>query len=149
MTPQSPDHALAVRAVEEAFRRVFTHGYDVRVQMPLGVGEDSEPEPDVAVVRGHFRDFRTHPLTAEIVVEVADSTLEFDRSRKAARYASARIPEYWIVNLVDRRVEVFRDPAKSPAGEAVYQTQFSADVGDTVAPLLHPNHQIEVIALLP
>ncbi len=149
MTPQSPDHALAVRAVEEALRRVFTHGYDVRVQMPLGVGDDSEPEPDVAVVRGHFRDFRTHPLTAELVVEVADSSLEFDRSRKAARYASAGIPEYWIVNLVDRRVEVLRDPAGAPAGEPGYQTQFAAGVGDTVAALLHPNHRIEVISLLP
>lgn len=149
MTPQSPDRALAVRAVEEALRRVFTHGYDVRVHMPLGVGDDSEPEPDLAVVRGHFRDFRTHPLTAELVVEIADPSLEVDRSRMAVRYASAGIPEYWAVNLMERRVEVFRDPPQPPAGEAAYQTQFSAGVGDTVAPLLHPDHRIEVISLLP
>ena len=149
MTPQSPDHALAVQAAEEALRRVFTHGYDVRVRMPLGVDDDSEPEPDVAVVRGNFRDFRTHPLTAELVVEIADTSLEFDRSRKAARYAAAGIPEYWIVNLVDRWVEVFRDPQRTRAGEPAYQAQFSANIGDTVVPLLHPNHQIEVISLLP
>jgi Uma2 family endonuclease len=149
MTLQSPDHALAVRAVEEALRRVFTHGYDVRVRMPLAIGDESEPEPDVAVVRGHFRDYRTHPLTAALVVEVADTSLEFDRSRNAARYASGKIPEYWIVNLVDRQVEVFRDAAGSQTGEAAYQTQFSAAVGDSVAPLPHPERRIEVISLLP
>jgi Uma2 family endonuclease len=149
MTPQIPDHALAVRAAEEALRRVFTHGYDVRVRMPLAIGDESEPEPDVAVVRGHFRDYRTHPLTAALVVEVADTSLEFDRSRNAARYASGKIPEYWIVNLVDRQVEVFRDAAGSQTGEAAYQTQFSAAVGDSVAPLPHPERRIEVISLLP
>jgi Uma2 family endonuclease len=149
MTPQSPDHALAVRAMEEALRHVFTHGYDIRVRMPLAIGDAQEPEPDVAVVRGHFRDYRTHPLTATLVVEVADSSLEFERSRKASRYAAGEIPEYWIVNLVDRQVEVFRDPAVSLAAEAAYQTQFSAGVGDTVAPLPHPERRIEVISLLP
>ena len=135
--------------LEEALRRVFTHGYDIRVQMPLAIGDESEPEPDVAVVRGHFRDYRTHPLTATLVVEVADTSLEFDRSTKAARYASAEIPEYWIVNLVDRQAEVFRDAGAPPAGEAVYQTRFVAAVGDTVAPILHPERRIEVISLLP
>jgi len=149
MTLQSPDHALAVRAVEEALRRVFTHGYDIRVGMPLALGDESEPEPDVAVVRGHFRDYRTHPLTAALVVEVADTSLEFDRSRNAARYAAGEIPEYWIVNLVDRQVEVFRDAGASPPGEAAYQTRFAAGVGDSVAPLLHPERRIEVITLLP
>jgi Uma2 family endonuclease len=149
MTPQSPDHALAVRAVEEALRRVFTHGYDIRVRMPLAIGDESEPEPDVAVARGHFRDYHTHPLIAALVVEVADTSLEFDRSRKAAQYASGEITEYWIVNLMDRQVEVFRDPAVSPTGGAAYQTQFSAAVGDTVAPLPHPERRIEVISLLP
>lgn len=143
MTVQTPDHALAVRAVEEALRRVFTHGYDVRVHMPLAIGDASEPEPDVTVVRGHFRDFRTHPLTAVLVVEVADTSLEFDRSRNAARYAAGGIPEYWIVNLLERQVEVSRDP------DGGYQTRFSAAVGDTVAPLPHPEHRIEVISLLP
>ena len=149
MTPQSPDHALAVRAVEEALRRVFTHGYDIRVHMPLGVGDDSEPEPDVAVVRGHFRDFRTHPLTAELVVDIADQSLEFTMSRTVARYASAGIPEYWVVNLVERRVDVFRDPQRTPGAEPAYQARFPANIGDMVAPLLHPNHRIEVISLLP
>src|SRR5436853_3869857 len=138
MRLQSPDHALAVRAVEEALRRVFTHGYDIRVGMPLALGDEAEPEPDVAVVRGHVRDYRTHPLTAALVVEVADTSLEFDRARNAARYASGEIPEYWIVNLVDRQVEVFRDAGASPAGDTAYQTRLGAAVGDIVGPLLHP-----------
>src|SRR5207302_6852870 len=75
--------------------------------------------------------------------------------RFSGHYSGARhprlgeIPEYWIVNLVDRQVEVFRDAGASPAGDTAYQTRFAAAVGDIVAPLLHPERRIEVITLLP
>src|ERR1700680_355083 len=83
MWPQNPAHALAIRNTEETLRAIFRTGFDVRVQMPFVGGGDSEPEPDVAVVRGHRRDyFQAHPATAVLVVEVADSTLDYDRRRK-------------------------------------------------------------------
>ena len=103
MTPQGSGHATAVRLVEDALRNLFNVGFDVRVQMPLALGTDSEPEPDVAVVVGPPRDYRDeHPRVAILVVEVADSTLSLDRERKAALYARAGIQEYWLLNLTDR-----------------------------------------------
>jgi Uma2 family endonuclease len=143
-TPQSPEHAMAVQAVQETLRSVFGDAYTIRVHMPLGVGDVSEPEPDVAVVRGHFREYRQHPESAVLMVEVADSSLEFDRSGKAVRYASGEISEYWIVNLVDRRLEVFRDPDGS-----AYRTRLILDAVENVAPLAHPDSLVLVSSLLP
>jgi Uma2 family endonuclease len=82
--------------------------------MPLRLGADSVPEPDVAVVRGAIRDFaKAHPRFAEVIVEVADSTLALDRGRKRSLYAANGIPEYWIVNLPGDCVEVHRRPKGS------------------------------------
>jgi Uma2 family endonuclease len=136
---------LAVSNCDEELRRVFGVGYYVRVQMPfLGEGA-SEPEPDVAVIRGHRRDFGgSHPASAVLLVEVSDSTLQFDRLRKGPAYARAGVPEYWIVNLVDRVVEVYRNPT-----QAGYQDVVVLRPGDMVAPLAAPSAGIAVAALLP
>jgi Uma2 family endonuclease len=83
----------------------------LRPQLPLTLPDDSEPEPDLAVVR--LEDARSrehHPRTALLVVEVAGDSLRLDRQTKAALYASAGIPEYWIVNLAETTVEVHREP---------------------------------------
>jgi len=117
MTPQGAAHFTAIRLAEEALRRAFGPGFDVRVQAPLALDEDSEPEPDVAVVRGSPRDYsETHPTTAVLLVEVADSTPEYDRQRKGHIYARAGIRDYWIVNLVDRCIEIYRDPIQASYG---------------------------------
>ncbi|MDR7555981.1 MAG: Uma2 family endonuclease [Armatimonadota bacterium] len=131
MTPQSAAHAAAVELVQRALLRLVGPEQAVRVQMPLALGADSEPEPDLAVVAGDPRS-RTaqHPTTAALVVEVADTTLEFDRTRKLALYARAMIPEYWIVNLVDRVLEVYRDPL-----EGTYRTIRRLGAHDRVVPL--------------
>lgn len=133
--PQKSPHATAIRAVEEALRTAFPHGFDVRVQLPLALGPDHEPEPDVCVVRGSFRDYRhAHPATAVLVVEVSDATLAFDRF-KAGLYAQAGIPEYWIVNLKDNRLEVHRDPetdAAEPFGHR-YRTVTRVPPGENAA----------------
>ena len=94
-----------------ALERVFSHGFDIRAQLPLRLGAQSLPEPDVAVVRGAPRDYlKAHPRTAELVVEVADSSLDIDRGRKLRLYAREGISEYWIINLVDDCVETHRQP---------------------------------------
>ncbi len=106
MPPQHSRHATGVRLTEIALSKAFGEGFDVRAQLPLALGDYSEPEPDMAVVIGDARDFTdAHPATALLVVEVSETTLAFDRETKSSLYAAAGIPEYWIVNLVDRRLE--------------------------------------------
>ncbi len=150
--PQTPPHATAVVLAQEALRALCGPGFDARAQLPLSLGPDSEPEPDAAVVRGTARDYVDgHPTTANLVVEVADTTLEFDRGRKAAMYARAGIPEYWIVNLPDRVLDVFRDPGPLPDGPAERGYRSVRRVGppDSVAPLASPAAHVRVADLLP
>lgn len=110
MSPQGSYHATSIQVMADYIRNLFGSGYHVRIQMPLALGEASEPEPDVAVVTGSIMDYRyAHPQTAVLVVEVANSTLAYDRL-KAATYASHGIPEYWLVNLKENCLEVFQQP---------------------------------------
>jgi Uma2 family endonuclease len=146
MWPQGPAHALTIRNTEEALRAVFRVGFDVRVQLPFDGGENSEPEPDVAVVRGHRRDYsHAHPTTAVLLVEISDSTLDYDRRRKGPSYARANVLEYWIVNLVDRLVEVYRDPTTDRG----YQTLERYRPGEAISPLVVPLASVAVDELLP
>jgi Uma2 family endonuclease len=147
MSPQLGPHATGCSLVEEALRDAFGSGWVVRAQKPLSLGQVSEPEPDVAVVRGAIRDFaREHPTTAVLVVEVADTTLRFDRGDKAELYARAGILDYWIVNLSVRRLEIRRDP--DPAtGEYRQLSTHGEDA--TVSPLAAPQASIAVRNLLP
>ena len=101
--PQGSGHFAAIRAVEEALRAVFGAGWEVRGQGPLALDEESEPEPDVAVVPGSFRDYAVeHPARPVLVVEVSESSLAVDRDHKGSLYARAGLADYWVVNLVDR-----------------------------------------------
>jgi Uma2 family endonuclease len=150
MTPQGSGHATAVSLVEEVLRNVMCPGYTVRVQMPLALGAESEPEPDVAMVAGSPRDYRDeHPHAAVLVVEVADSTLAFDRQRKASLYARAGIQECWIVNLIDRCVEIYRDPSPAGSQTAHYQSVRVAHVSEAVSLLTRPDTSIPIADLLP
>ena len=110
-SPQKSPHMTAISLVDDAVRKAFGTGFVFRIQGPLRLGSDSLPEPDVAVVRGSPRDYlEGHPRTAELVVEVADSSLVIDRGRKLRLYAREGMPEYWIVNLVDGSLETYRQP---------------------------------------
>lgn len=145
MSPQKSFHATALYLVEEALRDVFKGGYIVRNQMPLALDDQSEPEPDIAVVPGKARDYtQAHPTTAVLVVEVADATLRLDRKTKQAVYARNGIAEYWIVNLKDNHLEVYRDPQGDQ-----YRLQMTLQPGETVAPLAQPDQMIAVADLLP
>ena len=97
ITPQSSAHATAVCLVDEALRAVYVQGFTVRIQVPMALGESSEPEPDVAVVRGRPRDYLAcHPTVAVLIVEISDSSLRYDREHKKGLYAASGTPEYWI-----------------------------------------------------
>src|SRR5262249_35265987 len=109
-------HATGIRLAADALRRVFGDGWMVSEQLPVALDEESEPEPDVSVVRGDPRDFRAaHPERPALIVEVSLSRLGYDRERKGGLYARAGIADYWIVNLLDRQLEVYREPVRDSA----------------------------------
>jgi Uma2 family endonuclease len=146
MPPQKSRHATAVRLIEDALRVAFGRGHDVRTQLPLAIDDYSEPEPDVAVVTGSPRDYRdAHPTTAVLIVEVAESSVEFDRTRKLALYARNGISEYWILNLADGVLEVHRDPV----GET-YASRSVLAASEQVTPLhARGDRTLGVAELLP
>jgi Uma2 family endonuclease len=88
-------------------------GWHVQVQLPVTINEFSAPEPDIAVVQGTEEDFAGHPPGPEdliLVVEIADSSLDTDRSTKHRLHATVGVPRYWLINLQDSQVEVFEQP---------------------------------------
>jgi Uma2 family endonuclease len=110
--PQHPAHAGTISILLAKLQAKVPKGWIVRVQSPITLG-DSEPEPDLVVVRGPEEKYLiAHPAPEDIaiVIEVADSTVEHDRNVKAQAYARARLPIYWIVNLVELHVEVYSQP---------------------------------------
>ena len=145
MSPQGSRHATAVRLVEDALRRTFGIGYDVRAQLPLALDDRSEPEPDVAVVEGRARDYRdAHPTTAVLIVEVAEDSLTRDRTAKQRLYARCGIPEYWILVLPTTALEVYHDLGANGYGAmTIYRP------GDKVSPLACPAARVAIDDLLP
>ncbi|MFC1705208.1 Uma2 family endonuclease [Planctomycetota bacterium] len=153
MSPQSSRHAAAVRLMCLALDRVFGTGYDVRCQLPLDLGEHSQPEPDIAVVEGTPRDYAAHhPATASLVVEVADTSLAYDQTAKKSLYARAGVPEYWVLDLISRRLEVYRQPApdESQPFACGYSEQETVEEAGQAVPLRSPEAQgIAVSEILP
>ena len=150
--PQGSYHASAVGKVADALRTLLPSGWLVRVQMPVALDDQSEPEPDVAVVPGAWADYRSdHPARPALVVEIAETSLVFDRGEKASLYARAGVGDYWILNLVDRQLEVYRDPLpdKTQRYGFGYSTTTVLSPADTVTPLVLPQAHIAVADLLP
>jgi Uma2 family endonuclease len=110
MTPISPEHAGLVDFLNRLLVESVDRSYVVRVQNPLSLGPRWEPQPDLALVRpGADRPY--HPATADWVAEVAVRSLKVDRDIKRRAYAKAGIPEYWIIVVPERRVDVLSEPA--------------------------------------
>jgi Uma2 family endonuclease len=108
MSPQRAPHASAIEVLTRLLCAACGSENKVRVQLPLALSDESEPEPDLCVVPAG--DYRTqHPTAALLVIEVSHSSLERDR-RKAALYARARVPTYWLVDVDQQRVEVRTEP---------------------------------------
>lgn len=108
--PMNPPHATALGLVELAVRAAFGAGWWLRHQSPLVFGLNTDPLPDLAVVRGGPRDYAGHPTTAALVVEVSDTSLGYDTNEKRLLYARAAVPEYWVLDINGRRLLVYRDP---------------------------------------
>jgi len=150
--PQYSAHATGIRLVVRALLRVFGEGWVVGAQLPVALDAESEPEPDVSVALGDARDYRdAHPEHPVLSVEVSLSRLAFDREHKGSLYARAGIADYWIVNIPDHRLEVYRDPV--PASAAPFGWHYGRAVAlrpeDRISPLAAPGAEIPVADLLP
>ena len=148
--PQGGAHALGVELVAEALRDAFGGAARVRVQLPIALDAESEPEPDVSVVGGPLAEADSAlPSRALLIVEVSDSSLTLDRTEKASLYARAGIADYWILNLVERVLEVHREP--TPGSTAPYGWRYRLihrlAAGDVVSPLAAPRSRISVARL--
>lgn len=117
MSPQNVPHARTATRATRLLIENCPKGYEVRVQLPLALSEEQEPEPDLAVVRAADLEGDDHPSTAALVVEVCASTLGYDRGEKLRLYAQHDIPAYWIVNLVENVLEAYREPAGTAYAE--------------------------------
>jgi Uma2 family endonuclease len=149
--PQSAWHASTIGLVADALRAALGAGWYVMVQVPIALDDESEPEPDVAVTAGTAHDYQDeHPSRPVLVVEVAHSSLGLDAEHKASLYARAGVPEYWIVNLVDRLLEVYREPA--PMTGTAFGWGFARvqhlRAGDVVTPLAAPAARVPVADFL-
>ncbi|MBI3247408.1 MAG: Uma2 family endonuclease [Deltaproteobacteria bacterium] len=131
--PQNPPHRVATRLAQTALERILPTGWYVDTQAPITL-EDSEPEPDVAIIRGEPRLYSNrHPGPADLalVVEVADATLLRDQGAKKRLYARAGIAVYWLIKLPDRQCEVYTDPSAA-GGEPDYRQRHNSGQSETV-----------------
>jgi Uma2 family endonuclease len=145
MTPQGRPHALVISRLNRFLSRALGEAYSVRPQLPLSLGPDSEPEPDLAIVtREEEEHAEEHPRTALLVVEVAVDSLRVDRLIKGRVYARAGIPEYWVVDVAGRLVEVYTAPV---AGEGRYLSLRTVKGDETLAPSMLPGLVLHLAAL--
>jgi Uma2 family endonuclease len=143
MSPIDPSHVESTARLHARLVRALADRAQVRSQAPIAATEDSEPEPDVYVTPlGDY--WRDHASRAHLVIEVARSSLAYDRNEKALLYASSQVEEYWIVDLVHGLVEVRRDPDRG-----VWRSLTTARRGDTIAMLAFPDVTVEVSEILP
>ena len=151
MSPPIERHSAPIEDLNELLVVTFRSTHRIRPQLPLALGPRSRPEPDIALIpRVLPRSRDNAPGAADLVIEVSDSSLSLDRNIKASLYAKAKIPEYWILNVKSRRLEVRRDRAEN--AESAYGWDYSSIAilapGQTVTPLFAPETLLDVFGLL-
>ena len=155
MSPMGEPHALTIMQLNEILSPYFNSrtGYRLRIQMPLALPSlTSEPEPDLAVVTLNApTSMAGRPTSAALVIEVAESSLHYDRDHKGPLYAAAGIYDFWLANLPERRLEVYRHPIPDPQSFSAwrYQNFQVLRPGEQVAPLVAPDIVVPVAAVFP
>ena len=152
MTMPNPPHDLVMTLAFDYLRLNCPAGHYVRNQQGFDIGSETDPGPDFAIVAGTARDYAARtPTAAILIVEVSDSTLFFDTTTKAELYATAKVPEYWVVDIQHRQLHVFTDPVALPAGlgATAYRKHVAHGETDTVSPLAAPTATVLVAELLP
>ncbi len=150
MSPKSWPHVVGCRKTAEVMERAFAGLGWVARQEPLAL-IDSDPEPDVSILPGRFEDYADHPQTALLIIEVADSSLDNDTTTKSELYATAGVPDYWVLDLEHRQLLVFREPVPLPPGlgATAYRIHLTFGPDETVSPLAAPTAVVKVADLLP
>ena len=152
MPNADPPHDTALSLAFAFLMSCCPAGHYVRNQQSFNVGTRHDPGPDLAIVPGAIRDYtKQAPTVALIVVEVAESSLPIDTTKKAELYATAGVPEYWVIDLEHRQLVVFRDPQPLPTGlgATAYKTHRTFGPTESVSPLLASTASVLVSELLP
>jgi Uma2 family endonuclease len=153
MAAQYEPHVAGISLTARAVERAFGPGYWVRRQSPIKLGNWSKPEPDVAVVFGTEYDYlkRGTPTQPLLVIEISDTTLRFDRGRKAAMYAKHAVSDYWILNIPEFQLEVHRNPVADPVHKNQYRYTSLTILksGESVSPLAAAHSRIAVSEIMP
>jgi Uma2 family endonuclease len=147
MAAKGTPHVTALQLLANALRDRLGSGALIRTQDPIRLDDFSEPEPDLAVVRGQVLDYADRhpsPIEVQLLVEVADSTVRQDCGIKAKLYALANISEYWVLDLPGRQLHVFQQP-----GETGYGRQILLQESAQVSPIAFPEITLAVQAILP
>jgi len=152
MAMPNPPHDTTLTLAANYLRAACPVGYYVRDQQGFDIGTRTDPGPDLAVVPGSVRDYAAcTPTAAVLIIEVADSSLAFDLTTKAELYATAGVPDYWVIDVEGRCLHVFRDPVTLPAGlgATAYSVHLTLAATDIVSPLAAPHATVTVADLLP
>jgi len=147
MSAKGTAHTSALGRTDRLLQNLFGNLAWVRMQDPIALDDNSEPEPDIALVRIDPLDYATHhptPSEVYLIIEVADSSLTFDREIKAKAYARSGITDYWVLNVNERQLHVFREPAENG-----YQSELILGENGSISPLQFPTVNIAIQAMLP
>ena len=149
MSTEGTRHSVIITKIAMQFYGLVTEGKVLlRVQNPILLNDETEPEPDLALVKTRADAYylETHPRPDDVLllIEVADTSLEYDKEIKLSRYADSKIEEVWIVNLVDSIIEVYREPLVLANGTAGYRIRTDFAKGDTISPQAVPSLEIAV-----
>ncbi|MEG3940748.1 Uma2 family endonuclease [Microcoleus sp. S36b_A3] len=147
MSAKGTAHTSATRRTATLLRDILENLAAVYTQDPIALHDNSEPEPDIAVVRIDPLDYATHhptPSEVYLIIEVADTSLAYDREIKAKIYARSGIADYWILNVNERQLHVFREPT-----EDGYQSEIILGESASISPLQFPAFNIAIQQMLP
>lgn len=150
--PQGAYHSGVVGVIDRVLQRIVPAGWIVRCQLPIALDDDSEPEPDLAIVAGDHTDYLIDlPTRPALIIEVAESSLTFDRRHKSSLYARGGVEDYWIVSVAERTVEVHRDPIRDATAPYWwrYRSVEHFTTPAVVVPLALPSVRIPVASLAP
>ena len=147
MSAKGTAHTAAVRRTAKIWRNLLENQAEVYTQDPIQLDDFSEPEPDIAVVRIDPLDYADHhptPSEVYLIIEVADSSFKYDRETKAKAYAKSGIADYWVLDVIDRKLHVFREPTQEG-----YHSEVILCEDASVSPLKFPQEAIALQDILP